>query len=859
LITQGNKIVSENNIFNVRPLSQTKVRNWVKVTYGVSKMKKFCILSMILAFFFGTSIIQTQAQIPLASPVASLNIKFSRPSVSINSNAKVVYILSYSSFSSGSLFIVDSTSNSIVKEIKLNANPVSVDVNPDTNKIYITTAYSGDKVLVVDASSYEIIDTLKIQSPFGVGVHIATNKLFVTSPNSNSVTVIDGKNNKLLSTISLSSVRNPAKVVVNQSRNKVYIIGSNGIAVIDASNLKLKELSGYSSYGISDLIVDSLQNKIYFAYFNTIQTINGFTDDLESNSFEIKNTNQIAALAYSPSSHKIYALFRYIDELYELVDVFRVTSFNTDTKAFGDTLSVDDGKDLSLSRIPTSLTVIPSLETLFVTFPGKNLVNVYSFQSIATFTGTGSNNTGTSANKCPQGQELCPDGSCAIRKEECPVKTTITCPDERPVLCPDNVCVTKKEECSTTKCKTGEDLCSDGKTCVRDKSQCPSSCPSNKPHLCSEGTCVAKQEDCPVKPEFSCPPKYPFQCPNGVCVAEQKLCSKTVACPAEKPISCLDNSCVVKQEDCPPSTGNLCPSDFPVQCSNGNCVKNIEQCSEQCPQEKPFFCPDNTCTKNEQECKAKFADKCPPEKPFLCSDGITCGNKKEDCPAKTENTCPVKCQNNACVKTKEQCPVASCPSGTDLCPDGKNCVTDKSICPKNCPSGSPVLCSDGSCVVAKENCPTKTNNTCPIEKPVLCSDSSCVAKKEECKENTNSNKNIQQVLKDLNAARRNLASASSTGRVLSKRILVILTQIKQALTLKGIDCAIQIEDSVDELGLILQEVDGKTCASMQKKPSNCIPQLSANNFKIAVEKVNNALSSILDTDDNQNFLPDVCE
>ena len=832
-------------------------------------MKKFFILAVLIIFLFETSNIRIQAQVPTKPPIASLNITgYARSSIAINSNTKTVYIITASTSFDGSLFVIDSVSNSLVKEIKLNANPGSVDVNSDTNKIYITTAYSGDKILVIDASNYTIIDTIKGQSAQGIGINLATNRIFIANGASDSVSVIDGNNNKTIANLSLSSIHTPHKIVVNQSLNKIYVKGRDGIAIIDGSTLKLiKEFSGYSSYGIGDFVLDSLQNKIYFSYFSKIQAINGLSDELEPKFFEIKNTNQITALTFSPSSHRIYALFEYVDYYSDPDHQSRITSFNTDTETFGDTSGIGDGKDTSLKRLPTGLAVVPSLERLFVVFPGKNLVNIYDYQSIGTSPNTESNNnTGTSTNKCPQGQELCSDGSCVVRKEECPTKVEITCPSEKPIKCPDEICVLKKEECSTTKCKSGEDLCPDGKTCVRDKSLCPNVCSSDKPFLCSTGTCVIKKEDCPVKPEFSCPPKFPFQCPNGVCVAEEKLCSKTVACPTDKPVSCIDNSCVIKKEDCPLSNGNLCPSDFPVQCSDGKtCVKEIGQCSEQCPKEKPFFCPDNTCTTNEQECKAKFADKCPPEKPFLCSDGVTCGNKKEDCPTVVENTCPVICPNNVCVKTKGECPVASCPSGTDLCPDGKNCVIDKSTCPKICPSEKPVLCPDNNCVTKKEDCNVTNENICPPELPVQCSDKTCVAKKEDCKKNNNLsvNEKIKQALKDLNTARKKLSSTSSAGRILSKRVLTVLTQIQQALNLAGIDCAIQLEGSVDDLKLILQEVSDKACTKStttpQKKGSSCIPQVSANSFKTIIEGVNNTISSILDIDNNENFVPDVCE
>src|SRR5271154_6192546 len=64
--------------------------------------------------------------------------------------------------------------------------------------------------------------------PFSVAVNPATNNVYVTNYDSNTVTVIDGANN---STTTVAVGSNPSSVAVNPVTNKIYVANFGGNTV----------------------------------------------------------------------------------------------------------------------------------------------------------------------------------------------------------------------------------------------------------------------------------------------------------------------------------------------------------------------------------------------------------------------------------------------------------------------------------------------------------------------------------------------------------------------------------------------------------------------------------------------------
>ena len=89
--------------------------------------------------------------------------------------------------------------------ISVGSHPHGVAVNPLTNTVYVTN-YSGHSVSVINGSNNHVRSTVTVGThPFGVAVNTSTNTVYVTNISGNSVSVINGSTNTVTSTISVGS------------------------------------------------------------------------------------------------------------------------------------------------------------------------------------------------------------------------------------------------------------------------------------------------------------------------------------------------------------------------------------------------------------------------------------------------------------------------------------------------------------------------------------------------------------------------------------------------------------------------------------------------------------------------------
>ena len=79
-------------------------------------------------------------------------------------------------------------------------------------------------ISVIDGISNSVDETIRFGEggiPYGLAVNPLTNRIYVTDIGSNSVHVIDGQTNKLISTVSVGV--KPVNIAVNIRGNTVYV------------------------------------------------------------------------------------------------------------------------------------------------------------------------------------------------------------------------------------------------------------------------------------------------------------------------------------------------------------------------------------------------------------------------------------------------------------------------------------------------------------------------------------------------------------------------------------------------------------------------------------------------------------
>lgn len=147
------------------------------------------------------------------------------------------------------------------------------------NQIYVANSNSNN-VSVIDGKTNTIIGTVTVGSgPLSVGVNPTTNRIYVANFGSNNVTVIDGNTNAVITIITVST--NPRGVGVNPITNRIYVanFGSNNVSVIN----------GFSNAVITNIMVgeypervdvNPTTNRIYVTNqgSNKVSVINGSTN-----------------------------------------------------------------------------------------------------------------------------------------------------------------------------------------------------------------------------------------------------------------------------------------------------------------------------------------------------------------------------------------------------------------------------------------------------------------------------------------------------------------------------------------------------------------------------------------------------
>jgi YVTN family beta-propeller protein len=175
----------------------------------------------------GTNSVTAVADPNAASPAA----------VGINSTSNKIYVVNKSS---NNVSVIDGATDSITTITDSNAvAPVAVAVNATTNTIYVANSQSNN-VTVIDGATGSVKGTIAVgTSPSGLDVDVQTNFIYVTNAGNaqagdpGNITVIDGATSAT-QTLSDPNAKNPVAVAVNPTTNKIYIAnsGSNNVTVM---------------------------------------------------------------------------------------------------------------------------------------------------------------------------------------------------------------------------------------------------------------------------------------------------------------------------------------------------------------------------------------------------------------------------------------------------------------------------------------------------------------------------------------------------------------------------------------------------------------------------------------------------
>lgn len=149
--------------------------------------------------------------------------------VAYNSNYGKIYV---TNLKANSVYFVSTSRNEIMASIPVGAAPSAIAYDSENDKIDVpnsTLAPSRGTISVINGSTDNVFDNIHIGvGPNGIAYNPNNGKIYVDNMYSNDIYIIDGSNNKLVTSIPADGV------VYNSANNDTYVANydSNTVSVI---------------------------------------------------------------------------------------------------------------------------------------------------------------------------------------------------------------------------------------------------------------------------------------------------------------------------------------------------------------------------------------------------------------------------------------------------------------------------------------------------------------------------------------------------------------------------------------------------------------------------------------------------
>lgn len=195
-------------------------------------------------------------------------------SVDVNPLSNEIYWLGLIVGRSGAIAVIDGKTNAVTAKVPVGGQLIAVAVNSAANKVYVLAQNgSGSNVTVVDGvtNSASILADLSTTVANAIAVNPKSNTIYVTSAQSNNLTVIDGATGSITATIAAGS--SPEAVAVDPQTNFIYVANAGNsqsgdpgdITVIDGTTHETTTLLDPNAKNPSAVAVNPITNKIYVA------------------------------------------------------------------------------------------------------------------------------------------------------------------------------------------------------------------------------------------------------------------------------------------------------------------------------------------------------------------------------------------------------------------------------------------------------------------------------------------------------------------------------------------------------------------------------------------------------------------
>jgi YVTN family beta-propeller protein len=245
-------------------------------------------------------------QPPQPLPTIETITGFSAPyGITLNPDNDLMYVSNYGQFNTtGTVSVINGTTNTIVANIPVGKNPQAIVYNPANGLVYAANTLSNTLSIINGTSNSLvgsiIVDAFPGKNPTGITINPINNTIYVTNMGSNTVSVINGTTNVVVKNITLATVEqevgvgaggtsffSPAGIAYNSDNGHLYVTnrGSDSISVINGTTNTLVDEISVNSIAPSGITYNAANNYIYVTNMgsNTVSVINGTTNTIVAN------------------------------------------------------------------------------------------------------------------------------------------------------------------------------------------------------------------------------------------------------------------------------------------------------------------------------------------------------------------------------------------------------------------------------------------------------------------------------------------------------------------------------------------------------------------------------------------------
>ena len=303
-------------------------------------------------------------------PVIETITGFSAPyGIDLSLDNDLIYVSNFGQFNvTGTVSVINGTTNTIVATIYVDKNPQAIAYNPANGLFYVANTYSNT-LSIINGTTNSLIGSIPVgdvpgKSPTGIAVNSINNTVYVTNMGSNTVSVINGTTNVVVGNITSGmggSFFSPTGITYNSDNDNLYVTnrGSDTVSVINSTTNMLIDEIPIDAIAPSGIIYNAANNYVYVTNMgsNTVSVINGTTNALVETIPVGLGPNGVT---YNQNNG----------------DVYVANSINgTISVISGLTNTVYSTIPIGINNNPNSVSYNPTNNTLFITNSNSNTVS----------------------------------------------------------------------------------------------------------------------------------------------------------------------------------------------------------------------------------------------------------------------------------------------------------------------------------------------------------------------------------------------------------------------------------------------------------------------------------------------------